>query len=77
MPKRLQILLSEDEYKEYQEIARSQGISLSEWARRALRQTRFDQMAIDTKLRTIETASRHSYPTADIDDMLREIEAGR
>ena len=77
MPKRLQVLLNEDEYKEYQEIARSSGTTLSEWVRQALRRAMGDQLSIDAKLQAISKASRHTYPTADIEDMLREIDAGR
>ena len=32
---------------------------------------------IERKLRALVEASGHSYPTADIEDMLRETEAGR
>ena len=77
MHKRLQVLLNEDEYKEYQEIARSSGTTLSEWVRQALRRAMRDQLDIDAKLEAIANASRHAYPTANIEDMLREIEKGR
>ena len=32
---------------------------------------------VERKLRGLVKASRHSFPTADIEDMLRETEAGR
>ena len=34
-------------------------------------------VAIETKLRAIAKASRHRFPTADIDVMLQQIELGR
>lgn len=77
MPKRLEVLLGEDEYKECQRIARSQGLTLSEWVRQSLKLAMRDDMVVDAKLRAIEEASRRSFPSGDIEDMLREIEAGR
>ena len=78
MTKRLQILLDEDEYKEFQDIARRQRMPLAEWVRQALRRARSDHPDfVDAKLRAIAEASRHSFPSGDIEDMLKEIEAGR
>ena len=77
MTKRLQILLDEEEYREMQGIARRQRLTLAEWVRRALRRARIDAPgAVDSKLRVIADASRHSFPTADIEVMLREIALG-
>ena len=78
MPKRLQILLDEEEYKEIQRVARRQRMSLAEWVRQALRQARSGHPGtVEAKLRVIADASRHELPTADIDVMLQEIEAGQ
>ena len=78
MPKRLQVLLDEEEYKEIQRVARSQRVTLAEWVRQALRQARSDHPGtVDDKLRVIADASLHEFPTADIEVMLREIEAGQ
>ncbi|MCY4113322.1 MAG: ribbon-helix-helix protein, CopG family [Chloroflexi bacterium] len=77
MSKRLQVLLDEEEYREIQRVARRQRVTVAEWVRQALRQARSDDAGtIDAKLRAIAKASRHSFPTADIEDMLEEIEAG-
>ena len=74
MTKRLQILLDEEEYREIRRIARRQRLTLAEWVRRALRRARGDALGtVDSKLRVIAEASRHSFPTADIGVMLREI----
>ena len=35
------------------------------------------ETTVERKLRAIAEASRHEFPTADIEDMLREIDAGR
>lgn len=75
MTKRLQVLLDEEEYKEIQGVAHRQRLTLAEWVRQALRRARSDAPGtVDSKLRVIAAASRHSFPTADIEVMLREIE---
>ena len=78
MTKRLQVLLDEDEFTEIHYFARGQRLTVAEWVRQTLRNARYDQTGTtDVKLRAIAEAYRHYYPTADIDTMLGEIEAGR
>ena len=78
MTKRLQVLLDEEEYLEIQGVARRQKMTVAEWVRLALRRARGDYSGIvDAKLRAITEASRHEFPTADIDVMLREIDGGQ
>ena len=78
MVKRLQVLLDEEEYSEIQAVARRQRMTLAEWVRQALRKARDDHPAtMEAKLRAIADASRHEFPTADIEIMLREIESRR
>ena len=78
MVKRLQVRMDEDEYLEIQAIARRRRMTISEWIRQALRKAMDDQPGTaEAKLFAIANASRHSFPTADIETMLREIEAGR
>ena len=73
MSKRLQVLIVEDEYLEIQEAARRRRMTVSEWVRRALRKAMDDQPGTaEAKLRAIADASRHSFPTADIETMLGE-----
>jgi hypothetical protein len=78
MSKRLQVLLEETELRDVQEAARRQGMPVSEWVRRALREARRREPRgdIDAKVRAIRSAARHDFPTADIDRMLDEIERG-
>ena len=53
-------------------------MTVAEWVRQALRKVREEHPgAVEAKLRAIAEASRHQFPTADIDDMLSEIESGR
>ena len=71
MPKRLQVLLAEEEYREIQAAARHQGVTVSEWVRKTLREARQDHVAvIESKLRAITDASQHHFPTTDIQTML-------
>lgn len=78
MSKRLQVLLEEPEFREVQRAARAQRMTVAEWVRQALRAARRREPAIDAKkkLEAIRAAARHSFPTADIDQMLAEIESG-
>lgn len=78
MSKRLQVLLPDQEMTEIQRFARRERVTVGEWVRRALRDARARQPVHDpeTKLKAIRTATRHSFPTADIDRMLSEIEEG-
>ena len=78
MSKRLQVLLDPEEYREIQAIAGRQRMTVAEWVRQALRKARSDsRQPIEAKLRAVAEASRYQFPTADIEVMLREIEAGQ
>ena len=77
MAKRLQIVLSDEEYLEVQAVARKQGLTVAGWVRQALRKARNGQSGVaEAKLRAIAKASQYEFPTADIDVMLEEIESG-
>ena len=78
MSKRLQALLDEEEYLEIQGVARRQRVTVAEWVRQALRKARGDHPGtVEAKLRAIADASRHQFPTADIEVMLREVQVGQ
>jgi hypothetical protein len=78
MAKRLQVILQDPEYRDVQRAARSRQMSIAEWVRQALAIARRQEPSgnVSQKLEAIRAAARHSYPTADIDTMLTEIEAG-
>jgi hypothetical protein len=78
MSKRLQVILQDPEYREIQRTARSQHMSLAEWVRQALEKARRLEPTGDQgkKLDVIRQAAQHDFPTADIDQMLSEIERG-
>lgn len=78
MSKRLQVLLEEPEFREIRRAARAQRMTVAEWVRQALRSARRREPTTDArkKVEAIRAAARHSFPTADIDKMLSEIESG-
>lgn len=79
MSKRLQVLLPLDEWEELQQVARRHRTTVSEWVRRTLREAREREPAgdLDSKLRAIRAAARHDFPTANMRQMLDEIDRGR
>jgi hypothetical protein len=71
-------MLKEEELRELRAAADHEGLSVSAWVRRALRDARrrLPEGDLEPKLRAIRSAARHEFPTADIDEMLAEIERG-
>jgi hypothetical protein len=78
MSKRLQVLVEEDELRDIQRAARRERLTVAEWVRQALREVRRlrSQTSLERKRAAIRTAYEHEAPTADIDQMLAEIERG-
>lgn len=78
MSKRLQVLLDEDEYASIQRIARENHMTVAEWVRDALRRAKreFPHARSREKLSAIDRAVTYDFPTANIDQMLGEIERG-
>lgn len=79
MSTRLQVIVSEDELSSLRQAARRTGLTVSEWARRALRRARDEQAGptAESRLRALERALACNHPTGDIDEMLADIERGR
>ena len=78
MSQRLQVLLDASEFAEIRRIARRHHVTVAEWVRQALRVARRDEPATDPrrKLAAVREAVQYTYPTADIDVILAEIERG-
>jgi len=76
--KRLQVLMEDEELREIQRSARRERVTTAEWVRQRLREARERQARPDvaTKLAAVQAAYRHQGPTADIEQMLSEIERG-
>jgi len=78
MAKRLQVILQDPDYREVQRAARARRMSIAEWVRHALIAARRQEPSgsVSQKLEAIRVAAEYSFPTADIDTMLAEIETG-
>ncbi len=76
MSKRLQVLLSDQEMSDIQRLAKRERVTVGEWVRRTLREARAGRTAVkaETKLKAVRRAVEYSFPTADIQQMLRETE---
>ena len=70
--------MDDAEYREIRSVARRARLSVSEWVRQALRAARREVPSVDAdrKLQAVRAAIAYEFPTADMDAMLREIEAG-
>lgn len=79
MSKRLQILVDERELRDIRRAASRSELTVSEWARQAMR-TYARRGAADSdparKLAVIQAAATHAYPTAELAEMLAQIETG-
>ena len=71
--------MPEEELHRYHQIARAEGLRLSEWVRRTLRTAGRAASAerIERKLRAMEDAATWKAPAGDPEEMLAEIENGR
>ena len=78
MTKRLQVLLDDPEWREIQRAAKARRLSVAEWVRQALRAARRREPSgdLDRKLAAVRAGARHQFPTADVEQMLDEIEQG-
>ena len=79
MSTRLQVIVSEEEMISLRQAARRTGLTVSEWARQALRRARDVQAGpnAESRLRALDRALACNHPTGDIDEMLADIERGR
>ena len=70
--------MQDPEYREIQRAARSRRMSIAEWVRQALTLARRQEPSgtVAQKLEAIRAATRHSFPSGDINNMLAEIENG-
>ena len=78
MSKRLQVILDGEELLEIQRIAEVKQMTVAEWVRQTLRAARRGESRGDPaqKIAAIRTAARNSFPTADVDEMMEQIQAG-
>ena len=78
MSKRLRVLLAEPDWREIQQVARLKGMTVAGWVRQALRSARRSEPGKGSgkKLDVVRAASRCAFPTAEIGEMLDQIERG-
>jgi hypothetical protein len=78
MSKRLQVILDDEELLGIQRVAELKQMTVAEWVRQTLRAARKGESTGDPahKLAAIQAAARNSFPTADVDEMMKQIEAG-
>jgi len=78
MSRRLQVLLSDSEMSDIQHLAEREHLTVGQWVRRVLRDARASRSASDpeTKLKAIRRGVSYSFPTSDVEQMLREIRQG-
>ena len=76
MGRTLQVRLDDSELQEIQQIAQERRITVDQWVHAALREARRRERRIEDKLAVVRKAAQYSFPTADIEQMLREIEQG-
>jgi hypothetical protein len=76
--KRLQVLIPDSEMEELQRFARREHMALGEWVRRVLREARLQRPGQEpqAKLKAVRKAVEYTFPTADVDQMLADIERG-
>ena len=71
--------MQDEEWRQVERLARKHGMTLSEWARQALRKARLAsaETNVEAKLNAIRTAAMLTdAPAPDIEQMLRETERG-
>lgn len=74
MSHRLQVLIPQGLHARLRKAAQRGRVSRGEWVRRAIERSLKDERAVSDPLEQLE---RLGAPTADIEAMLAEIEAGR
>jgi hypothetical protein len=76
--KRLQVLIPGEEMESINRQAKNENLTVGEYVRRALREveSRRPTKSPAAKLTAIREADKCSFPTADIEEMNREIARG-
>lgn len=78
MSQRLQVLFEDEELEQIREAARRCRMTVAEWVRQMLREAlrSTSKRAREQKLRALDRASRHAFPTGDIGQVLDETASG-
>jgi hypothetical protein len=78
MSKRLQVLIPDEEMDAIRRQAANEHLTVGEYVRRTLKEveSRRPVRGAEAKLACVRDAARLSFPTADIEQMEREIDLG-
>lgn len=78
MSKRLQVLMTEDEYAKLKQVAKSKHVAVGEWVRRVIGTAILEEdvKPAASKLAAIRSALLLSHPAPSIEQMNREIAEG-
>lgn len=80
MSAQLQITLSDEEMERLRQLADREHLSVDDWIKRILRDAGAEsETSAGTPpqiLAALQRAKTYGHPTADIDEMLRQIESG-
>ena len=79
MSTRLQIVIDETEARRFKRAAQRAGLTLSEWARVAMREAQKKRVgpSPEQRISALDRALQCAHPTADIEQMLKDIDKGR
>ncbi len=74
----MQIILNDDEMTEIKKLAKQEKMTVSAWVRRAISHEKRERpiQQVKKKLELVRRSSQFQYPTADIENMLADIETG-
>jgi hypothetical protein len=74
----MQVVVDDQDLREFQRASRRDGMTLAEWVRQTLRRAVRETPRADVarRLAVIRAAAQHEFPTADVDQMLAEVERG-
>ncbi len=72
------MLIPDQEMSDIQRLARRERIPVGEWVRRALREACMQKpvRGPEAKLAAVRKSAEYAFPTADVKQMLEEIEPG-
>lgn len=78
MTSRLQVIFEDSELTEIRRFAQEQRMTVAEWVRQTLRRARQSAPGnpAQRKLLAVREGYTGNYPTADIEQMLAEIDSG-
>jgi hypothetical protein len=78
MAQSLKVRLEPSELEEIRRIAERMHMTVDDWVHWALIEARklHPNPSVDNKLRAVQTAVKHEFPTGGIDQLLREVEQG-